>query len=57
VKKELKRRKKEKIDTPYLFPNKSGTGKITDFRKAWNKACEQQESGRRSIFKISEGRP
>lgn len=33
-------RKKLKVVLPYVFPNKSGNGIITDFRKAWDSACK-----------------
>ena len=33
-----KRGKRSQI-TPYVFPNQKGTGKIGNFRRAWNTAC------------------
>jgi len=32
--------------TPYVFPNKAGTGKIKAFRKAWDKACQDAKIGK-----------
>jgi integrase len=33
--------------TPYVFPNHDGKGKIKDFGKAWDKACQDARTGKR----------
>ena len=33
--------------TPYIFPNWQGTDKKSDFRTAWNSACERVKIGNR----------
>jgi integrase len=33
-------RKRSRKLTPYVFPNIDGTGQTKDFRKSWNKACQ-----------------
>ena len=40
-------RKKSGKLTPYVFPGGDGKDRIKDFRKAWNKACEEAEIGKR----------
>jgi integrase len=40
----LKRKKNGKL-VPYVFPNQDGTGKITNFRMAWNAACRKTKMG------------
>jgi integrase len=32
---------------PYVFPNKEGTGRLKDFRGAWDKACAEANLGKR----------
>ncbi len=39
-----KRKQSGKL-TPYVFPNSEGTGKISDFRNAWNTACTKAKIG------------
>jgi integrase len=41
------RRKRAKAIHPYVFLNKSGTGKIKDFRGAWQQACKKAGIGQR----------
>ena len=42
-------RKNRGILVPYVFPNRRGDGRITNFRKVWNKAF--QKSGvERKVF-------
>jgi integrase len=38
-------RKRQKKLIPFVFPNKEGDDKITDFRGAWNKACRDAGLG------------
>jgi integrase len=33
--------------TPYVFPNREGTGKIRDFRDAWATGCKKAKIGKR----------
>jgi len=40
-------RKKSKILLPYIFPNRKGDGKISDFRFSWNKAFKESGVARR----------
>jgi integrase len=40
----LNRKKTGKL-VPYVFPNQDGTGKITNFRRAWNTACRNTKMG------------
>ena len=37
----------DEVDLPWVFLNRRGTGRITTFRKAWAKACEDSEIGTR----------
>ena len=40
-----KRRKRSGVLTPHVFPNSTGTGKISDFRAAWSRACREAGLG------------
>ena len=40
-------RKRSRKLTPYVFPNIDGTGRISDFRGSWNKACKDAKIGKR----------
>jgi len=40
-------RKKSYKLTPYVFPSINGTGRISDFRDSWNKACKDAKIGKR----------
>jgi len=40
------RKKSEKL-TSYVFPNRSNTGRIKDFRDGWYKACKQSGIGKK----------
>jgi integrase len=40
-------RKRSRKLTPYVFPNIDGTGRISDFRGPWNKACKDAKIGKR----------
>ncbi len=40
-------RKKAQRLLSYVFPNKDGKGRIVDFRKAWDKACQDVGIGKR----------
>jgi integrase len=40
-------RKRNRKLTPYVFPNMDGTGRISDFRGSWNKACKDAKIGKR----------
>lgn len=42
-----KKQKKAKVVLPWVFPNRKGTGKIVDIRKAWGTACEDAKIGTR----------
>ena len=33
--------------TPFVFPNQAGSGRISDFRGAWNGACQRAGLGNR----------
>jgi len=39
--------KKSGVILPYVFPNRKGTGKIVDIRKAWQTACKNAGIGKR----------
>ncbi len=41
-----KRKERKKI-LPWVFTNKAGTDRIKEFRKSWEKACENAEIGKR----------
>lgn len=45
IKHQWESRKLRKKLAPYVFPGKSGSGKIVNFRKAWNNACRMAELG------------
>jgi len=40
-------RKESRKLTPYVFPNRYGTGYIGDFRHSWNVACKDAKIGKR----------
>jgi integrase len=42
-----KARKEGKRLSPYVFPNKDGTGRIQNFRKSWDKACRDAKIAKR----------
>ncbi len=44
-KEQWENRKQSRKISPYVFPNKSGTGSIVNFRKAWNQACRKAMLG------------
>ncbi len=52
-KKQWENRKQQAKLTPYVFPNRSGDGRITDIRKPWNEACRTLQLG--YGYEISEG--
>jgi integrase len=39
------RQKRSNMISPYVFSNKSGTGPIVNFRRAWNQACREMGLG------------
>jgi len=41
------KRKEQKKILPWVFTNKSGTDRIKEFRKSWEKGCEDAEIGKR----------
>ena len=45
VQEQWEKRKRNGKLTAYVFPNKSGSGKIVNFRKAWNLACRKSGLG------------